>query len=300
MRLATILRDEGTESRDDGTEPVLVDGRGVLRVSRITGDFPTETMALLEESVWARLARAGREAPDSAFEARESVRFTAPYRRPRKIWGIGLNYADHAADLAESAPEQPASFIKADHTIAGPEHPILIPRQSERTTAEAELGLIIGRECRNVDEAHALEFVWGVTTILDQTAEDILRLNPRFLTRCKNFETFLVFGPELVPMESVRQRFDSLADIEVSTIVRRGQEEQRRTNVVANMTHSPASLVAFHSQMMPLFPGDIISTGTPPGVGLGMTPPRYLKAGDVVELGIEGLGTQRQTCVDDD
>lgn len=125
--------------------------------------------------------------------------------------------------------------------------------------------------------------MWGVTAILDQTAEDILRLNPRFLTRCKNFETFFVFGPELVPMAQVRERFDSLGDIEVNTIVRRGETQERRSNVVANMTHSPAALVAFHSQMMPLFPGDIISTGTPGAI--------VIADGDTAIADIPGIGS---------
>lgn len=140
-----------------------------------------------------------------------------------------------------------------------------------------------------MSEADALDYVWGVTTILDQTAEDILRLNPRFLTRCKNFETFFVFGPELVPMSEVLDTFGSLADIEVTTIVERDGRQERRTNVVANMTHSPASLVVFHSQMMPLFPGDIISTGTPGAI--------VIADGDVARADIPGIGQLRTSVV---
>lgn len=278
MRLATII--------DGHPTPAVVGPRGVVPVAEI-GDFADETMALLAH--WPALQQAAERASESVWRPRESVTFTAPYRRPHKIWGIGLNYADHAADLSEKAPDQPASFIKGDHTIAGPDSPIVIPRQSERTTAEAELGLIIGREARDVSEADALDYVWGVTTILDQTAEDILRLNPRFLTRCKNFETFFVFGPELVPMSEVLDTFGSLADVEVTTIVDRDGRQERRTNVVANMTHSPASLVAFHSQMMPLYPGDIISTGTPGAIVIG--------DGDVARADIPGIGELHTSVV---
>ncbi len=276
MRLATMIG-------DDGPAACVVTERGVAPAARL-GDFRGDAMSLLDADVWARLVEAAAAAPDDLFRPRGEVAFTAPYRHPRKIWGIGLNYADHAADLAESAPDQPASFIKADHTIAGPDEPIVIPRQSERTTTEAELGLIIGRECRNVSQAAALDYVWGVTTILDQTAEDILRLNPRYLTRCKNFETFFVFGPELVPMEEVRRAFGSLEEIQVTTLV---NGDQRRSNVVANMTHRPAALVAFHSQMMPLYPGDIISTGTPGAI--------VVADGDVAEAIIPGIGHLKTT-----
>jgi 2-keto-4-pentenoate hydratase/2-oxohepta-3-ene-1,7-dioic acid hydratase in catechol pathway len=146
-------------------------------------------------------------------------------------------------------------------------------------TAEAELGLIIGRTCRNVAEDEALEYVWGVTTVLDQTAEDILARNPRFLTRCKNFPTFFCFGPELISLDEVRENFPSLADIEVTTA---RNDDTLRTNVVTNMTFSPAHLVSFHSQVMPLFPGDIISTGTPGAL--------VISDGDVVECRIPGVG----------
>ena len=196
------------------------------------------------------------------------------------MWGIGLNYVDHAADLSETAPDEPASFIKGDHTIIGPGDDIPIPPQSERTTAEGELGLVIGRHCRNVSEEDALDHVFGVTTILDQTAEDILQRNPRFLTRSKNFPGFFSFGPEIVPMAAVLERFGRIEDVEVSTVV---NGEQTRTNTVERMMHGPAFLVAFHSAMMPLYPGDIISTGTPGAI--------HVRPGDVAECRIPGIGT---------
>src|SRR5690606_10523785 len=126
-----------------------------------------------------------------------------PYRRPRMIWGIGLNYSEHAQDLDEGTPDQPASFIKGDHTVIGPGEDIVIPRASTRTTAEAELGLIIGKTARYVSEAEAMDHVFGVCAILDQTAEDILALNPRYLTRSKNFPTFFSYGPEVVTVDEL-------------------------------------------------------------------------------------------------
>ena len=133
------------------------------------------------------------------------MRFTAPYRRPRKIWGIGLNYVAHATDLTETVPDEPASFMKGDHTIIGPGDPIPLPSQSERVTAEAELGLVIGRLCRDVEPENALDHVFGVCPVLDQTAEDILARNPRFLTRSKNFPGFLSFGPAIAALSEVQR-----------------------------------------------------------------------------------------------
>jgi 2-keto-4-pentenoate hydratase/2-oxohepta-3-ene-1,7-dioic acid hydratase in catechol pathway len=206
-----------------------------------------------------------------------AVDYRPPYRRPHKIWGIGLNYADHAGDLHEETPTQPASFIKADHTIVGMGDELVIPRQSERTTAEAEIGVVIGREAADVSPEEALDYVFGVCAVLDQTAEDILALNPRYLTRSKNFPTFFSFGPEVVTLdEFLASR--ALEDVEVATYL---DGAEIRRNVVGNMTHSPRDLISFHSQMMPLFPGDIISTGTP-GAGV-------LRPGAVAEARIDGL-----------
>ncbi|MEV5410324.1 fumarylacetoacetate hydrolase family protein [Thermopolyspora sp. NPDC052614] len=272
MRLASILR-------DGRAVPALVGDRGVVAIEDLKPGLPADAMAFVDLEAWPDVVALARQAPDGVFLPKGDVVFTAPYRRPRKIWGIGLNYRDHAADLNESTPDQPASFIKADHTIIGPDEPIVIPRQSRRTTVEAELGIIIGRYCRDVSEDEAFDYVWGVTTILDQTAEDILQLNPRYLTRSKNFPTFFCFGPELVPMSLVRERFGSLEEIEVTTVV---NGDRRRSNVVANMTHRPASLISFHSQMMPLFPGDIISTGTPGAI--------VVADGDFAEAVIPGIG----------
>jgi 2-keto-4-pentenoate hydratase/2-oxohepta-3-ene-1,7-dioic acid hydratase in catechol pathway len=203
--------------------------------------------------------------------------FRPPYRRPHKIWGIGLNYADHAGDLHEETPTQPASFIKADHTVIGTGDEIVIPRQSERTTGEAEIGLVIGRRASDVSPDAALDHVFGVCAVLDQTAEDILALNPRYLTRSKNFPTFFSFGPEVVTLDEFLAA-RALEDVGVATYL---DGAEIRRNVVGNMTHAPRDLVSFHSQMMPLFPGDIISTGTP-GAGV-------LSPGAVAEARIDGL-----------
>jgi 2-keto-4-pentenoate hydratase/2-oxohepta-3-ene-1,7-dioic acid hydratase in catechol pathway len=269
MRLASI--------RSDGTEVAAVvdPHRGVARVDDLLPGFTGDVLSILVDGRWSELDKLATAAPDDTFTDRSGVEFGAPYRHPRLIWGIGLNYVDHAADLSEQVPEEPASFIKGDHTVIGPGEPIPVPPQSTRTTAEGELALVIGRHCRNVSESEALDHVAGVVTVLDQTAEDILERNPRFLTRSKNFPGFFSFGPEIVPLSELAD----LAALEVST-VRNGQEN--RTNTVARMRYSPAFLVSFHSAVMPLQPGDILSTGTPGAV--------HIRPGDTVECRIPGVG----------
>ncbi|MFO7544432.1 MAG: fumarylacetoacetate hydrolase family protein [Trueperaceae bacterium] len=195
--------------------------------------------------------------------------------RPPKILGVGLNYQEHAGDLGEKRPDEPATFMKPATSIIAAGDTIPIPRQSERTTGEAELGLIIGKHCRDVPEGDAESVVAGFTTIIDMTAEDILQRNPRFLTRAKSFDGFLVLGPDLVTTDEV----PDLPALEVSTL-HGGQDA--RTNVVANMMFSPWYLVSFFSQVMPLEPGDVISTGTPGAV--------VLRHGDSVGCRIPGVG----------
>lgn len=273
MSLATV-RDRGAR------RAAHIGDRGVAFVRDLSAEIPDDVVAIIAGGFYDALDEAARSAPDTVFHEAADLEFDAPYRHPRMIWGIGLNYREHAADLSESAPTEPASFIKADHTIIGPGEPIGIPAQSERTTSEAELGLVIGRPCRTVSEDEALDHVFGVCAILDQTAEDILQRNPRFLTRSKNFPSFFSFGPRIIALRELSGFAPDLSDVEVTTVL---NGEPVRTNRVANMTFSPAFLVSFHSQMMPLYPGDIISTGTPGAV--------HIRSGDVVTAQIRGVET---------
>ena len=280
MHLATIMHNNNAKAA------IVHPERGVVKVENLVPGFSGDAMLLLDDKLFAAACAAAEDAPDEVFTAPEAVIFTAPYRSPRKIWGIGLNYQAHAGDLSENVPTEPASFIKGDHTIIGQDEQIVLPEQSERVTAEAELGIVIGSYCRNVSEEEALDYVWGVVPILDQTAEDILKCNPRFLTRSKNFPSFFSFGPEIVPLQEVLDDSGSLDDVVVKT-VRNG--EVWRENTISQMTFSPAFLVSFHSKVMPLYPGDIISPGTPGAV--------VISAGDVVACSIPGVGTLRNTVV---
>jgi 2-keto-4-pentenoate hydratase/2-oxohepta-3-ene-1,7-dioic acid hydratase in catechol pathway len=271
MRLCTI-RLEGEE-----TAAVVV-ADGVVPIKRVNAHlgraWPTDLLTLLRQGLSPVLLRDAERTPGAI--APWDVTFAPLYRRPRKIWGIGLNYRDHAADLAAPFPSEPASFMKGDHTIIGANEAIVLPPESERVTAEAELGLIVGRECRFVSEENAPRCVAGFCLVLDMTAEDILQRNPRYLTRSKNFDTFFSFGPELITPEEV---LDVLR-LRVGTYL---NGALHRENVVANMAFPPYYLLAFHSQIMTLYPGDIISTGTPGAA--------VIQHGDIAECRIEGLGT---------
>ncbi|SDI26306.1 fumarylacetoacetate hydrolase family protein [Natribacillus halophilus] len=248
-------------------------------------DFPVTLQGLIERERIADLQQAIENTEDipGGMNAQD-VTFGPLYRRPPKIWGIGLNYVDHAADLHETAPNtEPASFMKPATTVIGPGDDIQVPPQSERTTGEAELGIVIGKRCKDVPEADALSVVAGYTTVIDMTAEDILEKNPRYLTRSKSFDTFFSFGPALLTPDEV----DSLHVLEVATYI---NGSLHRKNVVANMTFKPEMLVSFHSKVMTLEPGDIISTGTPGAV--------QLNDGDRIRCDINGFPSMENTVID--
>lgn len=258
---------------------VVDPARGVLAIRDLLPGFVGDVRDILEGGLLPQLEAASASRARDAFMDPSSVSFGAPYRHPRMLWGIGLNYAEHASDLSEGVPEEPASFIKGDHTVIGPGDDIPIPAQSERTTTEAEVAVVIGRYCRNVEVEDALDYVAGVVPVLDQTAEDILQRNPRFLTRSKNFPGFFSFGPRIVPLaEAVGDGV--LADMEVSTVV---NGEVLRTSTVGHMRYSPEYLISFHSKVMPLYPGDIISTGTPGAI--------HVRPGDLAEARVSRVGS---------
>jgi len=275
MRFATTLSPSGERQA-----ALVHPRRGVASIASLLPGFAGDLLDLIRSGAAPDARDAAEAADDTVFAAADSLRFAAPYLHPRMIWGIGLNYRDHAEDLSESVPEEPASFIKADHTIVGPQDPIVLPHQSARVTAEAEVGLVIGRHCRDVDEHEALDYVFGLVPVLDQTAEDILQRNPRFLTRAKNFPGFFSFGPHIATIDEIAP--DGLGSLEVSTVL---NGRVLRSNRVGNMTFSPQQLVSFHSEVMPLEPGDIISTGTPGAV--------VISSGDVAECRIPGFPSLR-------
>ncbi|MEW9096467.1 MAG: fumarylacetoacetate hydrolase family protein [Clostridiaceae bacterium] len=264
----------------------IITSKGVIPVGSVNEKFnrswSTDTFEIIklgqleEINNWYRAG--GKEELEELKEEVipfEKAKFAPLYRHPRKIFGIGLNYVEHASDLAEKAPNtEPASFFKPDTTIIGHGDTIKIPLQSEKTTGEAELGVIFGKECENVEREDWTSVIAGFTTIIDMTAEDILRKNPRYLTRSKSFETFFSFGPQLITPDEV----EDILKLKVATVLNGKIIAQ---NTVSNMTFPPDYLVSFHSKVMKMFPGDIISTGTPRAV--------HINHGDVIECWIDGF-----------
>ena len=201
---------------------------------------------------------------------------------------IGLNYADHAAESGMAVPPEPVIFMKATSAIVGPNDDLLIPRGSEKTDWEVELGVVIGKTAKYVSEADALDYVAGYCTVHDVSERAFQIERSGQWTKGKSCDTFGPIGPWLVTK-------DEVADPQNLGLWLKVNGETVQNGTTKTMVYGAAFLVSYLSQFMSLHPGDIISTGTPPGVGMGMKPPRYLKAGDVVELGIEGLGSQKQT-----
>lgn len=200
---------------------------------------------------------------------------------------IGLNYADHAAESGMAVPSEPVVFMKASSAIVGPDDDLLIPRGSEKTDWEVELGVVIGKKAKYVREADALDHVAGYCVAHDVSERAFQIERQGQWTKGKSCDTFGPVGPWLVTK-------DEVADPQNLGMWLRVNGETMQNGSTKTMVYGVAYLVSYLSQFMSLMPGDIISTGTPPGVGMGMKPPRYLKAGDVVELGIEGLGSQKQ------
>jgi 2-keto-4-pentenoate hydratase/2-oxohepta-3-ene-1,7-dioic acid hydratase in catechol pathway len=279
MKIATILL--------DGQEVAgIITDYGCLPIpfinQRFNKNWPHNLFSILTEERLEEIKKWFYQNSDSLSQELEElsipkklIQFAPLYRRPRKIWGIGLNYKAHAEDLSEKVPtSEPASFMKPDTAIIGFDDTIKIPTLSEKTTGEAELGLIFGKKCKNVKRGEWRSVLAGFTMIIDMTAEDILRRNPRNLTQSKSFDTFFSFGPILYTIEEVKD----VSSLQVQTII---NGKVYAENTVANMTFPPDFLVSYHSQIMTMLPGDIISTGTP-----GATP---LKNGDIIECRISGF-----------
>ena len=278
MRLATLL--------DNPSSVAVVVDEGVIPLNRFIShfglptDWKTDMKSLIELYLddfvqWYRNNYSFSE--DLQPVRLSEVVFGPLLTNPGKIWGIGLNYADHAADLDESTPAiYPGSFMRPVTTIIGHNQTIQLPDLSQRTTGEGELGVIIGKKSKNIDRSNWLDAVAGFTTINDMTAEDILRLNPRYLTLAKSFDTYFSIGPVLITKDEFTT--EQIMELEVCTVL---NHQIHAKNQVKNMRYPPDFLVAFHSEVMTLLPGDIISTGTPRAV--------HINSGDTVSCYISGF-----------
>lgn len=217
-------------------------------------------------------------------------RYGCPVKRPSKIVCIGLNYIDHAKETGATLPSEPVIFFKSTTAIIGPNDEVMIPKDSVKTDWEVELAIVIGKKASYVEEADALNYVAGYCLHNDISEREFQLERGGTWDKGKGCDTFAPIGPWLVTKDEVTDVHNLRLWLTVN-----GQKMQdgSTSNLVFNVPH----LVSYVSRFMTLLPGDIISTGTPAGVGLGMKPPVYLKPGDVMELGVDGLGTSRQTVV---
>jgi len=267
-------------------KPGLIDADGVLRdLSRKVDDIDADALSPMSLSGLRKLDV--RRLP----VVKGRPRLGACVATPSKFVAIGLNYTDHAKETGAPIPEAPVVFFKTPTCIVGANDNVMVPADSTQLDWEVELGVVIGRTARYVAEKDALRYVAGYCIVNDVSERDFqLKRSGTQWGKGKGCDTFGPTGPWLVTSDEIKdpQNLDMWLDV---------NGERRQTGNTRTMIFSVAQLVADVSRYMTLLPGDLITTGTPPGVALGMKPPQWLKAGDVVTLGIEGLGEQRQRIV---
>ena len=266
-------------------KPGIIDAAGKLRdLSSIISDITPES---LSDEALAKL----RDIDLQKLPVVEGeYRFGSPITNVGKFIAIGLNYTDHAHETGLPIPKEPIVFSKATTCIQGPNDPIMLPRGSVKTDWEVELCVVIGRKARYVDKENALDFVAGYCTINDVSEREFQLERSSQWDKGKGCDTFGPIGPWLVTRDEITDPHNLPMWLEVNGV-------RMQTGNTNTMIFNVADIVSHVSQFMTLMPGDIITTGTPPGVGSAKNPPRFLQAGDVVTLGIEGLGDQRQIVI---
>ena len=266
-------------------KPGLIDDNGQLRdLSAVVKDLGPDQLGD------AALAKLRKLKTDKLPLVRGKPRFGSPIANVGKCIAIGLNYADHAAESGMPIPKEPVVFTKAISCIQGPNDPVMLPKNSVKSDWEVELGVVIGTRARCVSQKDALNFVAGYCVINDVSEREWQMEHGLTWDKGKGFDTFGPLGPWLVTRDEVPnpQKLAMWLDLNGKRV----QNGNTKT-----MIFNVAKLVSYVSQLNTLMPGDVITTGTPPGVGMGMKPPVFLKKGDVMTLGIEGLGEQRQEVV---
>ena len=266
-------------------KPGLIDSDGRLRdLSAVVADIGPDQLSD------PALARLRKLKSDTLPLVKGSPRMGCPVAGIGKFIAIGLNYADHAAEAGMPIPAEPIVFMKATSCIQGPDDPVMLPKGSKKSDWEVELGVVIGRQARHVSQKDALSHVAGYCVVNDVSERAFQIERGGTWDKGKGCDTFGPIGPWLVTRDEIAnpQRLDLWLDLNGH----RMQNGNTRT-----MIFSVAKVVSYVSQFMTLMPGDVITTGTPPGVGMGMKPPVFLKKGDVLTLGVQGLGTQRQVVV---
>jgi 2-keto-4-pentenoate hydratase/2-oxohepta-3-ene-1,7-dioic acid hydratase in catechol pathway len=268
-------------------KPGLLDKEGRLRdLSAVIPDISGETISPKS------LARLKKIKSESLPLVRGKPRIGACIANPQKFIAIGLNYSDHAAESGLQVPKEPVVFTKQVSCVSGPFDDVTIPPKSKKSDWEVELGVIIGTKAKNIRKADALKYVAGYCTINDLSEREFQAERSGQWTKGKSYDTFGPIGPWLVTSDEVKDPQKLHMWLELNG--KRVQDGSTST-----MVFGVAHIVAYLSQFFTLMPGDIITTGTPPGVGMGMKPQRFLKPGDTMRLGIEGLGEQGQKVVRD-
>jgi 2-keto-4-pentenoate hydratase/2-oxohepta-3-ene-1,7-dioic acid hydratase in catechol pathway len=268
-------------------KPGVLIGEKRYDVSSIVTDF---NESFFEENGLEKLQKALDSNPVLP-EVDANVRLGSPVARPSKIICIGLNYVDHCLETNAPIPAEPIIFFKSTTSLCGPNDNLIIPKNSEKTDWEVELAFVVGKKASYVEEADALDYVAGYALLNDYSERAFQLERGGQWAKGKGSDTFAPLGPFLATKDEVKD-VDNLS----MWLTVNGKKYQDSNTL--NLVFKIPFLVHYLSQFMTLLPGDVISTGTPPGVGLGIKPdPIYLKAGDVVELGIEGLGTSKQTAV---
>lgn len=269
-----------------GAEKPGVEWKGIkYNVSHIVKDFNEEFFA---EGGLEKLKADFH--PDTASVIHEDDRIGPPVARPGKIICIGLNYSKHAAESGAEIPDEPVIFFKASSSLSGPFDPVIIPKNSSKTDWEVELALVIGKRANYVSEEEAMDYVAGYTVHNDVSEREFQLERGGQWVKGKSCDTFAPIGPLLVTKDEIDDPHNLRLWLKLNG-------ETLQDGNTRDFVFNIPQVVSYLSQFMSLMPGDIISTGTPDGVGLGFDPPRYLKPGDVMELGIEGLGESRQTAV---
>ena len=262
-------------------KPGLIDDEGRLRsLAGVVEDIGPE---LLSDKALRKLAKVDMK---TLPLVRGEPRFGVPLAGVGKFIGIGLNYADHAAETGMPIPQEPIVFMKAISSLSGPDDPVMLPPGSKKGDWEVELGVVIGTRAQYVSEADAMDYVAGFCVVND-VSERGYQFESSQWDKGKGCDTFGPVGPWLVTRDEVIdvQRLDLYLEL---------NGKRMQTGSTETMIFTVAQIVSYLSRFMTLEPGDIIATGTPPGVGVGRTPPRFLKAGDTLRLGIAGLGEQQQ------
>lgn len=236
-----------------------------------------------------RLAKWYKDNAGKLPKINKNVRLGAPFTRPSKIICVGLNYSDHAKETGAALPAEPILFFKSTSALCGPNDDLVIPRKSQKTDWEVELAVVIGKKATYVSESNATDYIAGYCLHNDYSEREFQLERGGQWVKGKSCDTFAPLGPYLATKDEIK-------DVDNLRLWLTVNGKKYQDGNTSNLVFKIPFLVSYISQFMTLLPGDVISTGTPAGVGLGFKPPIYLKPGDVVELGIDGLGTQKQTA----